>query len=280
MDVRYKGRWRGRKYSCEVSKKLEIRSEAAQLTRNNRGLWSMIGRWISPKLSPMEFDLAVRIEDFREARQPRSSIASRSIVDSSCVHLHLFVLFFFSDVLLAPPSSSFSTFFSSYSSSFIGLCLLTTPLLSPYRVSSFSPFLCLRLSSLFTKSKVRCSRFSAVSLLDIRTRASSPSIPSLFYLPAWPFSLVVPPSADLLVALIVNSGGNSRKKFESRGPLERHRHFCLPPRDSLFSFVDPNTYCPREHAIPLHRLNSSSRSLNVFRGQFWEQFRWYYCLHI
>ena len=180
----------------------------------------------------MEFDLAVRIEDFREASNPvRSSIVPPSIVDSSCVHPRLFLLFSFrsSDILFAL-SSILVFFFLSHPCVF--LLLLTTPLLPSFSSSLFlSPPFLSPCSFLFTRLRldVRASS-SCLSLLDIRTRASSPctpfpSPPVFFFTSvhqARPFSLVAPlgvPTSS--VAVIVNTGGNSSKKFEPRGPLER-----------------------------------------------------------
>lgn len=84
----------GRKYSCEVSRKLEIRSEAAEQKRN-----AACGRWSAADLAgasrrpgPMEFDLAVTIENFREQHPSvRSSIADSPICRYSSCIVHAFL---------------------------------------------------------------------------------------------------------------------------------------------------------------------------------------------
>lgn len=141
--------------------------------------------------------------------QPCSSIAPRSIADSSCVlrvFLPLYPRFPLLFLVLSPLSSVSASKRHLFSHPLEFLCL------SPLFPSSF------------LEALLRCSRFFGLCLPDIRIRAPSPCSPPFFYpgpelrlsvldrcfLPCWRRVVVV------VVVLIVNTGGNSSKKFEIR----------------------------------------------------------------
>lgn len=177
----------------------------------------------------MEFDLAVTVENFRQASPgPRSPITNPPIADSSCI-VHAFLR-------VAPFASSFA---SSDNTSSIRL---SSPVLLPRRVASH------RVES-SRSSRVESSRF------DIRTAAHFVTLYSSPFLPCSSSALVrsravLPRIAGrrCLADPIVNTAENSGKKFEHLSPSDSN-HFCCPPSRGSFLCSDVlRTYCPSQHS--------------------------------